>query len=219
MHRGKTIGCVINPWAGREKEIIISPAKEPKTVLVVGGGPSGLEVARILSERGHKVTLAEKMSVFGGALRSAMQAPVFQDQDLQPSMIERFIDYQVLAAKAAGAELHSLASLDNALIDRVKPDVIVLTTGASYRFPLSLIIPFLLRTGIIRIALFKKMSIAIHDSPRFQNMFFKTFRKRNLQPLAMAKKRGLKVYTVGDCDKPGRTQEALLSAASIGADV
>ncbi len=219
MHRGKTIGCVVNPWAGKEKEIIISPAKESKNVLVVGGGPSGLEAARILSQRGHKVTVAERKSVLGGSLRLAMKAPIFQDVDLQASMIERFIDYQIHSAKTAGVELLSSTLLNEGLIHLVHPDVVILATGSSYRFPLNLVFPFLLKTGVVQISLFKKILQRIHNSSGLQTLFYKTLRKSNLQILSLLKERRLKFYTVGDCQKPGTTQEALLSAARIAANV
>jgi maleate cis-trans isomerase len=58
------------------------------------------------------------------------------------------------------------------------PDVVVLTTGASYRFPFSLIFPFLLRTGVVQTSFFKKIFIRIHDSSILEDIFYKTLRKR-----------------------------------------
>ncbi|MBW2274639.1 MAG: tRNA-dihydrouridine synthase, partial [Deltaproteobacteria bacterium] len=49
--------CAVNPASGKEAELEIRPATVPKKVLVVGGGPAGMEVARIAALRGHRVTL------------------------------------------------------------------------------------------------------------------------------------------------------------------
>jgi len=72
------ISCLINPSAGREHEWggdRFTPAAQPKTVLVVGGGPAGLEAARAAAERGHRVTLAEAGPELGGQFRLAGLQP------------------------------------------------------------------------------------------------------------------------------------------------
>jgi len=72
------ISCVINPSAGREFEWggdRFTPAARPKAVLVVGGGPAGLEAARVAAERGHRVTLAEASPDLGGQFRLAGEQP------------------------------------------------------------------------------------------------------------------------------------------------
>ena len=74
--RGLPAGCNINPEAGREIELPpLQPAKEKKRIAVIGGGPAGLECARVAAERGHKVTLYEASHHLGGALRLAASAP------------------------------------------------------------------------------------------------------------------------------------------------
>jgi len=68
--------CVINPVAGRETEIApLAPAAKPKRVAVVGGGPGGLEAARVAALRGHRVTLYERSAHLGGQMRLAAAAP------------------------------------------------------------------------------------------------------------------------------------------------
>jgi len=72
------ISCLVNPSAGREFEWDgdrPAPTASPKNVLVIGGGPAGLEAARVAAERGHKVTIAEKTGELGGQFRLAAGQP------------------------------------------------------------------------------------------------------------------------------------------------
>ncbi|MET0372926.1 MAG: FAD-dependent oxidoreductase, partial [Rhizorhabdus sp.] len=63
------VTCAINAAAGREDELEIVPAGEPKTVVVVGAGPAGLEAARVAALRGHKVYLCDREPLVGGTPR------------------------------------------------------------------------------------------------------------------------------------------------------
>lgn len=72
------IECTVNPGAGHELErgdARLTPAETPRTVLVVGGGPAGLEAARVAAIRGHRVILAEANSCLGGSIRTAAKVP------------------------------------------------------------------------------------------------------------------------------------------------
>ncbi len=72
------IACLVNPSVSREAEWDgdkPKPAEKPRDILIVGGGPAGLEAARVAAERGHKVTLAEKSGELGGQFRLAAGQP------------------------------------------------------------------------------------------------------------------------------------------------
>ncbi|MCB2109376.1 MAG: FAD-dependent oxidoreductase [Rhodobacteraceae bacterium] len=76
VHRGLAGGCVVNPEAGRESLMPpVTPAATPLKIAVIGGGPAGLECARVAAERGHRVTLYEAADRLGGAMRLAADAP------------------------------------------------------------------------------------------------------------------------------------------------
>ncbi|WP_241386388.1 mycofactocin system FadH/OYE family oxidoreductase 1 [Rhodococcus sp. CH91] len=69
--RNPVVGCIGNAEAGRENRNGRNPAGRSREVLVVGGGPAGLEAARVAAERGHRVVLVEREPSTGGAARAA----------------------------------------------------------------------------------------------------------------------------------------------------
>ncbi|SDP60598.1 FAD-dependent oxidoreductase [Desulforhopalus singaporensis] len=78
-HHDFWISCLVNPSVGREFEgegEVIPIAENSKKILVVGGGPAGLEAARVAAERGHRVTLVEKEQRIGGQFRLAGSQPM-----------------------------------------------------------------------------------------------------------------------------------------------
>ena len=78
INLGYPLACTINPAAGREgdlAEALIEPAEKPGKVVVVGGGPAGMEAARVAALRGHKVVLFEARQQLGGQVAVAKRAP------------------------------------------------------------------------------------------------------------------------------------------------
>ena len=75
MMAKKEIGCAINPACGHMEFDDMAPAAAPLNVGIVGGGPAGMEAARIAAVRGHKVTLFEKSGELGGAILGCCMAP------------------------------------------------------------------------------------------------------------------------------------------------
>lgn len=115
------VKCAVNAQVGHEFEWPIEPAAAPRRVLVIGGGPAGLEAARVAALRGHRVTLAERSDRLGGTLFFA---------GLAYSPNGRLLDYLVRQVKALPIELRLSTPASPALVAELKPDAIVVATGA-----------------------------------------------------------------------------------------
>lgn len=118
--------CAVNGDVGYEKDTLLAPAETPRRVVVVGGGPGGMESARRLSLRGHQVTLLEAASQLGGTARIATIAyePNGKIVDwLKRQMNELDVDVR----------LNTTATAENVMA--LKPDSVVVATGAIRRAP------------------------------------------------------------------------------------
>ncbi|MDY6833509.1 MAG: FAD-dependent oxidoreductase [Chloroflexota bacterium] len=122
------IVCSVNPELGREGERLVLPTSEPKTVLVVGAGPAGMETARVAAMRGHKVMLWEKAGQVGGNLVPAVIPPHKQEISTLTSYLWHQMD-----SLGVEVELNKDATVDD--IVALAADEVVLATGATSIVP------------------------------------------------------------------------------------
>ncbi|MBI2909515.1 MAG: FAD-dependent oxidoreductase [Chloroflexi bacterium] len=132
--------CSVNPAAGREAEFTLDsdpgfmelkPAAIRKRVMVVGGGPAGMEAASIAALRGHDVTLYDKGRELGGALLLASAAP-------GKAPIANFNNYLKTQVDKAKVKVSLETEVTPERVRREKPDVVVVATGGRPEMPESL---------------------------------------------------------------------------------
>ena len=123
----KNIRCAINPGVGTcEPEIV--PALKKKNVLVIGGGPGGLEAARVSAIRGHDVTLVEKKDILGGN-HYIGSLPIAKHRLL------RWLNWAERELKKLGVDIKMETEADAAYVEGLKPDAVFIATGSVPAMP------------------------------------------------------------------------------------
>lgn len=129
IYTGRGVTCVQNPVIGREQKWAeLSVSAKKKNVVVIGGGPAGLEAARVAAARGHVVVLFEKSGELGGQTLIARRAPFRQDFDGATR-------WSSLQCRKLGVDirLNTPGSVENILAE--SPDHVFIATGATPRSP------------------------------------------------------------------------------------
>jgi 2,4-dienoyl-CoA reductase (NADPH2) len=122
--------CRVNASFGKEREYEIKPAPVKKKVMIIGGGPAGMEAARVLALRGHQVVLFDKQSKLGGSLAVAAMVKGMEREDI-PGLV-RYLTTQV---RKAGVEVHLGKTATGDTVAAVKPDVILVAAGGTHDIP------------------------------------------------------------------------------------
>ena len=126
MEQRFSVDCAVNPRTGKERELAAGPAARRKRVVVIGGGPAGMEAARVAAERGHHVTLFERNGQLGGALLWA--------STLHPEN-EPFLVYLRNEIARSAAEVHLRHTVVAGEVAGLAPEAVVVATGGKVVVP------------------------------------------------------------------------------------
>ncbi len=120
------VACVANPATGHG-DASMPVAESSRRVLVVGGGPAGLEAARLLDQRGHQVILAEARARLGGTLVAA---------GATDSVLAQFLAWQIAQVERGRVELLMATEVDRAMVERLDVEAVVVATGPRWPAPI-----------------------------------------------------------------------------------
>ena len=119
-----SVTCAVNPRVGREAECTVEPAEKIKDIFIIGGGPAGMEAARIAAIRGHAVTLVDKGDKLGGQLLVAVLPPHKEE-------LNGLTSYLAGQMKKMGVNVKLGQPVDADAVIKSKPDVVIVATGAN----------------------------------------------------------------------------------------
>jgi NADPH-dependent 2,4-dienoyl-CoA reductase/sulfur reductase-like enzyme len=129
LFSGRFISCVGNPLTGRERELgPPASAAKARMVVIVGGGPAGLEAARVAALCGHDVTLIERCDTLGGRVRLAAIPPGRQEW-------RRLIDHKTAELDRLGVKIELGRQADATTVAARRPDAVLVATGAVPSLP------------------------------------------------------------------------------------
>lgn len=123
---GEATVCTVNPAVGRDAELTPVLTGKKKTVVVIGGGPAGLEAARVAALRGHRVTILEKERRLGGSLVFASVA----NSDMEP-----LLDWLAGQVRRLPIDIRLGSEARAATVRDLAPDAVVIATGPSFTIP------------------------------------------------------------------------------------
>ncbi|MBW2622225.1 MAG: FAD-dependent oxidoreductase [Deltaproteobacteria bacterium] len=119
---GRGTACAVNAATGRERAYRIQPADKARRIMVVGGGPAGMQAASVAAERGHQVTLFEKASELGGQLVVAKLPPHKEE-------LARLTEFLANRLAETGVDIKLNVEITPDMIAEEKPGAVIIAVG------------------------------------------------------------------------------------------
>jgi 2,4-dienoyl-CoA reductase-like NADH-dependent reductase (Old Yellow Enzyme family)/thioredoxin reductase len=132
------VRCTVNPETSREGQFNVKPGKR-KNVLVIGGGPAGLEAAKVAAKRGHKVTLYEKTARLGGQVIAAAMLPHRKDWG-------DFLETLIHDVKKSGVTINMSTTFSPSMVKTGEYDAAIVALGST---PMRPGVPGINRTNVV----------------------------------------------------------------------
>ena len=128
IFRKGRVECLVNPALGREKEMAFYPTRNPKKVMVIGGGPGGMNVAWVAAKRGHDVHLFEKQPTLGGQLLLGSVTDYKKE-------LRSLIKFQKRRIEKFGVKCFLNREVTLNTVKEENPDVVIVATGSLPSLP------------------------------------------------------------------------------------
>jgi 2,4-dienoyl-CoA reductase-like NADH-dependent reductase (Old Yellow Enzyme family) len=206
MRGGARIGCVVNGAAGRETVFAAPQMPRGERIAVIGAGPAGLTYASLVAEGNH-VTVFDKDAQPGGAFQLAAKAPMFQEVETDERSFAGYLANLVATCQTKSVKFRFSTEVKSAA-ELFGFDLIVIASGATYRFGLGLLTHWLIKTGMARapgIARLFTLSAT-------RNWFYYRARRGTGARLRHLARPGQRAIVIGDAARAGKSKEAIAGA-------
>jgi NADPH-dependent 2,4-dienoyl-CoA reductase/sulfur reductase-like enzyme len=212
MRIGGKLHCLVNAATGRElalpnTEAAQVPVETGQKIAVIGAGPAGLTYASLVASH-NNVTVFERQSRAGGSFLLAGLAPKFQEVDANPASLERYVARLEQACRDKGVTFEFDCDIQRTPERFASFDVIVIATGAAYRWGIGGAIDAALKRRLFGFPAARRFA----SDPRLRDWFYYKARISTAAALKSRLPATARVVVIGDAKSPGKSQEAILSA-------
>jgi dimethylglycine catabolism A len=207
MRSGTRISCVVNAVTGDETRYAKAMPPQGERIAVIGAGPAGLTYAYLVAD-GNRVTVFERETTAGGTFRRVGKALLFQDVAAKQASFDRYVESMVAACMHRGVIFLFGVDVIRSPEPLANYDRIVIATGARYPLGLTPLVNLLLRHGLARWPLLRRIFVG----QAFRNWLYHKARRGTGTANSGVIRPTQKTVMIGDALKAGKSRPAISSA-------